>query len=728
MKNLLLWIVVASLLVCVACSSSSGGGTTPIKGTLQSIQVSPASPSVTVGQNQQFKATGIFSDNSTQDLTASATWTSSNTNVATIAAGGLATTTTPGTATITATDTSTGINGSTTMTVIPALVSISVTPSNPSIAFGTTVQLTATGTYSDNSMQNITAQVTWSSLSTNVATVSNSPGTQGLATGVTAGTATMQAALSGITGSTTLTVTNATLQSIAVSPPNPTLPLATSQQFIATGSYSDGSIQIITNSVLWSSSSNSVMSITASGLATAKNIGTATITATSGSISGNTTATVNASNLSSISITSAYSTIAANTSTQLTATGVFTNGGTINLTGKVTWSSSKTSVATVSAGEVQGIAAGSTSISATLGSISNSFELVVSNATVTSILVTPTGESIAPETTAHFAATGVFSDASSQDISSDVTWASDNTAVATISNSTGSIGVATGVAPGTANISATLESITGSVALQVDSATLQSISLTPATAVLGAGATLQYQATGNYSDGSSQNLGALAMWSSSAQNVVSISSVGLATGQSAGSATITASIGSIDATASVVVESSVPTSIIVTTTQPQVPVTIVSRFTATGIFPDGEQDLTSSVVWTSSPASVATISNAAGSDGYATGVSAGTATISALFGGVVGTGSLTVTNATLQSIAITPSSASISIGQSEQFTATGTFSDGSSINLTYQVNWSSSNNHVAPVSVGLAQGAASGSATISASLNGVTGMATLTVQ
>ncbi len=731
MKRLLVSTAAAALIVLSGCGgSSSAGGGNPggNKPTLQSIQLSPVNPSITTGQNQQFAATGNFSDGTTQNLTNSATWSSSNTNVATIASGGLATAVASGTTTITAQDSSTGISGSSVLSVNAALVSISVDPPNPSIAATTTEQFTATGTYSDTSTQNITALVTWSSSSTDVATISNSAGLQGLATGVGPGVSTMQAALSGITGGTALTVTSATLQSIAVTPATPNLPLGTSQQFTATGTFSDGTMQVITDSVAWSSSSNLVMSVTQSGLATAKDIGTATVTATAGSISGNTLATVNASNLASIAITSSYSTIAMNTSVQYTATGVFTNGGTINLTGKVTWASSQPSVATVSSGNAQGLTPGSTTISATLGSISGSVNLVVTNATVTSIQVTPTGQTIAPETTVHFTATGVFSDSSSQDITSNVIWASSKTSVATVSNSSGNIGLATGVAAGTANISATLESVTGSVALTVSSATLQSITLTPSTIVLSAGATVQYDAVGNYSDGSTQNLSSLVTWNSSAPGVVSISSVGLATGQSSGSATITASMDSIDATASVVVESSVPTSITVAASHPTVPVTIISHFTATGIFPDGSQDLTSSVVWTSSPASVATISNASGSEGYATGVSPGTATISALFSGVVGTATLTVTNATLVSIAISPTSASIPVGQSETFFATGTFSDGTSLNLTYQVNWTSSNNQVASVSAGVATGAAAGTATISASLNGVTGTASLTVQ
>jgi hypothetical protein len=148
-----------------------------------------------------------------------------------------------------------------------------------------------------------------------------------------------------------------------------------------------------------------------------------------------------------------------------------------------------------------------------------------------------------------------------------------------------------------------------------------------------------------------------------------------------------------------------------------------------GTFGDGStQDLTQSASWTSSPASVATIGNSGGTNGLAAGISAGTATITALFAGQVGTATLTVTSATLNSITITPANPSIPLGTSQRFTATGNFSDGSTQNLTSQVTWSSSDVNVATISPsGLANSGSTGTTTIIASVNGVTGMTTLTV-
>jgi hypothetical protein len=92
----------------------------------------------------------------------------------------------------------------------PTLSSITVTPANASIAAGSTVQFTATGYYSDNSTQDLTTLATWSSSNTAVATISNTAGSQGLASGVAAGAATITATSGTVSGNTGLTVTSGT--------------------------------------------------------------------------------------------------------------------------------------------------------------------------------------------------------------------------------------------------------------------------------------------------------------------------------------------------------------------------------------------------------------------------------------------------------------------------------------------------------------------------------------
>jgi uncharacterized protein YjdB len=171
--------------------------------------------------------------------------------------------------------------------VDPTLTSIALTPVGATILVGGTTQYRAVGTYNDGSTKSLSPA--WFSSSSATATISSS----GLAKGIAAGTATITATSGGVTGTTTVTVQTAPLQSITVTPANPSISLTTvTQQFTATGHNTDGSTNDLTSSVTWTSGAPTVATINNSGLATAVKTGSSIIQATSGSISGSTTLTV----------------------------------------------------------------------------------------------------------------------------------------------------------------------------------------------------------------------------------------------------------------------------------------------------------------------------------------------------------------------------------------------------------------------------------------------------
>jgi len=294
-KWTLLVVSIIGVTYMPSCNSASTTVQTPPS--LTSIKVTPANPTITQGQTEQFTATGTYSDGSMQNLTTSVTWTSLTPSVATIsnAAGsnGLAMSVGSGSTTIQATQN--GMSGSTKLTVQPSLVSIAVTPANPTITQGQTEQFTATGTYSDSSTQNITTSVIWTSTVTTVATISNAASLNGLATSVGPGSTTIQATLGGISGSTTLTVTGSsvTLLRLVVNPQYPKIAdNGAMQAFTATGHYSDGSTHDLTSTATWTSSNTNVATVNASGTATSgtlssgQSAGYTSIQAAVGSIKG----------------------------------------------------------------------------------------------------------------------------------------------------------------------------------------------------------------------------------------------------------------------------------------------------------------------------------------------------------------------------------------------------------------------------------------------------------
>ncbi len=173
--------------------------------------------------------------------------------------------------------------------ISPTLGSIYVSPASATVAQGNTVQLTATGKYSDGSQNTLTgSDVGWSSSDTTTATIT-SPG--GLVTGVSSGTATITVSDQGVTGTATITVSPENVTTIAITTTQgSTSPQSTATisgvpmtlQFYAYANLS--SSQDITTAVTWTSSNTNVATISSgvgsgSGLATSVTPGTTNITA-----------------------------------------------------------------------------------------------------------------------------------------------------------------------------------------------------------------------------------------------------------------------------------------------------------------------------------------------------------------------------------------------------------------------------------------------------------------
>jgi trimeric autotransporter adhesin len=144
----------------------------------------------------------------------------------------------------------------------------------------------------DGSSQDITGTAGWSAIDTTVATITS----KGVATGISPGSTTVVATMSGINGSSQILVTPAVLVTISVSPGSASITPGATQQFIANGSFSDGTNQNVTTSSQWSSSIASVATISNSaatnGVATATGSGVTAITAKSGALTGNASLTV----------------------------------------------------------------------------------------------------------------------------------------------------------------------------------------------------------------------------------------------------------------------------------------------------------------------------------------------------------------------------------------------------------------------------------------------------
>lgn len=248
---------------------------------LESIAITPTTSSIPDGLTKQFTATGAYSDSLIHSIINFVIWDSSNMSVATINSLGLATALDPGITNITA-----SLSGIVSLpqeltVTVASLQSIEIIPSRLSIASGLTQQFNAIGTYTDNSMQDITAAVTWVSSDPSKATINNIT-KSGWVTALAVGETSITASLSGITSpSQTLTVTDAVLQSISITPIDSNLNIAkgSTKQFMAIGTYSNSSTQDITNLVAWNSDALNIATISATGLVNTLATGIVNITA-----------------------------------------------------------------------------------------------------------------------------------------------------------------------------------------------------------------------------------------------------------------------------------------------------------------------------------------------------------------------------------------------------------------------------------------------------------------
>ncbi|UBO73676.1 beta strand repeat-containing protein [Aeromonas rivuli] len=704
--------------------------------TVSQIQITPASLTLAKGMAKKLTAIATLSDQSTQDVSSQVAWLSSNTSIATISTLGLVNAVATGSTTLSAS--LLGVTKSLSLTVTNATLNqggLTIATPPLTLIAGLTAQLAATGSYSDGTTVDVTASVSWVSSDPAVATVSLT----GLVTAVGPGTATITGTLDGQTVTLVVTVTNATLNpnGLSISTPPLTLAAGLTAQLAANGSYDDGSSLDVTASVSWTSSDPLVATVSPSGLVTAVAPGTAIIT---GTLSGETatilvTVTSAVLNPGGLTITVPPLTLAAGLTGQLTATGSYSDGSSVDVTADVSWTSSNPAVATVglNTGLVTAVLPGSATITSTLDGQSVTLPVTVTNAVLNpnGLVITTSPLTLAAGLTGQLTASGTYSDGSVVDVTADVSWTSSDPAVAIVGLNTGLV---TAVLPGSATITGTLDGQTVTLPVTVTNAVLNPnglvITIPPLT--LAAGLTGQLTASGTYSDGSVADVTADVSWTSSDPAVATVGlNTGLVTAVLPGSATITGTLDGQTVTLPVTVTSAVlnPNGLVITTSPLTLAAGLTGQLTASGTYSDGSVvDVTADVSWTSSDPAVATVGL---NTGLVNAVLPGSATITGTLDGQTVTLPVTVTSAVLNpgGLVITVPPLTLAAGLTGQLTASGTYSDGNVVDVTADVNWTSSDPAVATVGLntGLVTAVLPGTATITGTLGGQTVTLSVTV-
>ena len=529
--------------------TSSTPGTVP-SGTVSStkvltVEIAPQSPSITIGSTIQLitslKDEGGKSVNSG---IGDVQWESSNASVATVSSSGLVTGIGIGSATLTVRFIDNvgwkDALGTVMLRVSDQKVSsVAINPQIINVGIGQSSQILAVS--KDANGDTITGlSIAWASSNVAVATVSST----GLVTGVSKGESTIIASVGGVSASGSVLVTDVSASSIEITPNKGTLSIGQSSQLSARLKDAQGNI-VAGRDVSWSSSDTAIVTVSNAGMLTAISDGESTITASVEGVSGFATVTVSGAPVASISVSAQSASISVGQTQQLTAS-VSDAGGNILNDRIMSWTTSNEASATVSnAGLVTGIALGSSTITGTSEGKSATVVVEVSVSPVSSVSVTPQSVKLSAGQTQQLSET--VTDKDGNVLSGFVIiWSSTNSASVTVSNT----GLITGIAPGSSSITATIEGKIATASVNVAKAAVSSIGLKPNLSVVRIDENQQVIATVKSTSGG-ELLGVRLNWSSSDSSIATVSTTGVVTGKSVGTATIIVSFGGVTAQAKI---------------------------------------------------------------------------------------------------------------------------------------------------------------------------------
>jgi trimeric autotransporter adhesin len=530
-----------------------GGDEAPIGGgpsvLLTEIAVVPPESELVVGAQLPLVVMGTYSNGTQQDLTGPALFVSSDRSVATVS-GRVVTARAAGQATITASVAALSANVTITVS-LDNVIAVTVTTSKPTMSMNDGTQLKATASMAGGSTQDVTASVVWTSSDAKVARLIQTGFLVAMGDGVT----TITASLARSSGSVQETVTGDTLTSYSISGAH-VMRMGDQSTLLLIAHYAKNP-DVTERDAGWQSSDTGVLTVSDAGLLEPVGFGTATISASLGtSVVASADILVTKATLQSIDIVGQNVYEFCNPPA-LKAIGTFSDGSSYDVSGLVDGWLAGPNVEVERVGSDQmrlkPSALGAGEIDVSVGDIQGS-------AMFTAVLGSPesiTLQAVDPFPISASAVLGAFAQCRapgpSFEVTSIVQWQSDNPLVVSISPAPDTT-EANGVSVGTANIRGALPGFTiDPISVTIFDATPVALELDPDTANFESPGSFPMQAYGVYSDQTRYRLTSSCTWSSSDEQVATISNapvmVGNLTLLSSGSLLITAKLGTLTAAA-----------------------------------------------------------------------------------------------------------------------------------------------------------------------------------
>lgn len=422
--------------------------------------------------------------------------------------------------------------------------------------------------------------------------------------------------------------------SLTVGVPSSLVHTTYSQPLTATATRPDGTTAAVTTSAQWSTSPTGIVGVTAAGVATADAVGTTTVTAQLGPLSG--TANLTVKNPVAIAVTPANPTVNPGGTQQFTATATYADTSTANITSTVSWSKTGTAAMLSPTGLASALNApgGTINVSASIvtgpsSSLSATTVLTVGLGGVSSVTVTPANPVITlsqanPVVQLH--ATASYSSGAIGEVTNSSAWVSGTPSVASVS----ATGLVRGLSAGTSTVTSTFAGVTGSTLITVRLGDPVSIAITPGPGAqsFSPGTVQPFTATATFGDGSTANFTNAVAWGSASPTVASIDALGVATVYVPTSLSTTVIYATYQGAVNTVHSNNVsltstlahPTSIALSPTAANVAPGDFGTFAAIGTFQNGvTATITSQVTWSSSDTSKV---SASGGGGFSTNPSA----------------------------------------------------------------------------------------------------------